>query len=249
MGLFNNIVDRNPYNYNIDDYKQVSNSEKLRGHREFLQSIENKEDSRLDLLENKTSQLVTQTGIIISLLSLFVPIFMGKIFDQNIFFRIAVFVMFALAIWLYVLTIHRATKNYDVEKYVYSRPSPENVLKYQDKPLDDFTAIEIKDLLWSINQNEKTNNKKADNLIYSNRTFKLANFTTALLIIVFLCSTLLFTDQREGAATRKNIVLSKTSEPSNTEMSVLKEQDKRSGKDEHSMITNAPSIEVPNKIK
>ena len=94
-------------------------------------------------------------------------------------------------LFTHVEVIHHAIKNYNVKQYVYSKPSPNNVLKYQSETILFFDNMEVKDLLYAINQNLKTNNLKASNLIYSFRTFKIGNITTALLVGI-LCFSLLF---------------------------------------------------------
>lgn len=191
IGLFVTPSDENPYAYNHEEYIQTTDKDKIRTHRDFLRSIEAEENNRLNLLETKTSQLVSQTGIIFSLLSLFIPFFIDKISDESLILKIGFLLILITAFGSYILTIHHAIKNYNVKKYIYSKPSPNNVLQYQNESVESFDQVEVKDLLYSINQNQKTNNKKADNLIYSYRTFKIGNITTAVLVGV-LCYSLLF---------------------------------------------------------
>jgi len=191
IGLFLEPSDANPYQYNHNDYIQIIDKDKIRVHRDFLRLIESEENNRLNLLESKTSQLVSQTGIVFSLLSLFIPFFIDKIFDEGFVVKITFLLILLIAFGSYILTIHHAIKNYNVKNYIYSKPSPENVLKYQNESVESFEQIEVKDLLYSINKNQLTNNSKADNLIYSYRNFKIGNITTAVLVVV-LCYSLLF---------------------------------------------------------
>lgn len=82
FGLWLDKDDVNPYSYSVEDYS-TTDKDKIKTHKEFLKSIEAEENSRLGLIENKTSQLVSQTGIIFSLLSLFIPIFIDKVSGQT----------------------------------------------------------------------------------------------------------------------------------------------------------------------
>ncbi|NOT74959.1 MAG: hypothetical protein HOP08_08515 [Cyclobacteriaceae bacterium] len=111
--------------------------------------------------------------------------------DQALWLKILFLILLFLAFTAYFLTIHHAIANYNVKNFIYSKSSPNNVLKYQKESTNEFKKIEIQDLLYSINQNEFTNNRKADNLIYSYRAFKVGNLLTAILVLI-LCSSLLF---------------------------------------------------------
>jgi hypothetical protein len=202
FGLWLDKADINPYSYSVTEYL-TTDKDKIRAHKEFLKSIEAEENNRLSLLESKTSQLVSQTGIIFSLLSLFIPIFIDKVSGQNLSIRLLFLIILVFAFLFYMLTIRNAIKNFNIKSFVYSKPSPTNVIKYQDKTDDEFIAIEVKDLLHGANQNLKTNNAKATNLIHSYNSFKVANTLTALLGVL-ICSSLLFADPKKESMTIEN---------------------------------------------
>jgi len=202
-GLFVNIdKDVLPYNYNRFDYT-TTDEKKVKTHKELLQSLEKKENDRLGIIDSKTSQIITFTGIIFSALSLFIPILLDKIGDQYLFVRIIFIVVLISAFSFYILTIHNAIRNYNILQFIYSNSDPNNVIKYQSKTVDEFNAIEIQDLLYAYNQNLKTNNDKANNLIYAFRSFRVANFFTAL-IGIFICTSLLFAQPKDKEITIKN---------------------------------------------
>lgn len=190
-GLFLDKQDINPYSYSINDYITTGDTEKLKTHLEFLKGIESEENNRLSIIENKTSQLVSQTGIIFSLLSLFIPIFIDKVTEQHWGIRLFFLIILVIAFLFYMLTIRNAIKNYNVKNFIYSKSSPINVINHQSKSVDEFNVIEIKDLLYGANQNLKTNNVKATNLIHAYHAFKIANVATAILVVL-ICTLLLF---------------------------------------------------------
>lgn len=189
-------------NLPIAEYK-TTDSETIKKHREFLKANEAEENSRLALIESKTSQLVSQTGIIFSLLSLFIPVFIDKISDKPFFICFLFLFILALAFIFYILTIWNATKNFNVLNFPYIRSSAVSVITHQDKTPSEFSVVEIKDLLLGATTNQELNNIKATNLIHSYNSFKLANVFTALMGIL-ICFVLLFSKPKVNSTTIEN---------------------------------------------
>jgi len=185
--------------YNVGN--ATRNAEKLKLHRDFLKSLETEENNRLTLIENKTTQLVAQTGVIFALLSLFIPLVNDKIDSFNL--KLLIFIPLGLAFLFYLLTIHNAAKNFNVKKFNYIRSLPTNVIKHKDGTIEDFLEEEINDLLLSTKTNLEINNDKASNLIYSYNCFKVANILTAVLALL-LCATLLFTERKKDPVMIEN---------------------------------------------
>lgn len=181
-----------PYNYNEADYQNNNDPERAKAHFDFLQKLEDQETERLGLLEAKTSQLISQTGIVFSLLGLFVPILVDKISDIHFLIKVIILLLLLLAFGFYMLTINNALKNYNVKKFFYSKPSPGNVIKLQYKNITNFNSENIRDLLYCINNNTAINNKKATNLIHSFNSFRLANICTGCLVAIFSITLLFF---------------------------------------------------------
>lgn len=203
LGLSKMADDVEPYSYKSEDYKLSTDKDKVEAHKNYLQNIENEESNRLTLIEGKTSQLISQTGIIFSLLSLFVPILVDKVDSLNFFSKLVLLILLVTAFLFYMLTIRNALKNFNVKEFKYSKPSPQNVLKLQDKDLLHFYSEEVKDLLYTINNNLKINNKKATNLIHSYNSFKIANITTGILVSLFSVMLLLFNSKADEVEINK----------------------------------------------
>src|SRR5215213_3906444 len=91
--------------------------EKLLLHRDFLRSLSAEENVRLTIIENKTTQLVAQTGVIFALLSLFVPMIADKI--DGWYLKLPFLLILFFAFFLYLLAIHHAVKNYNVQNFKY----------------------------------------------------------------------------------------------------------------------------------
>lgn len=193
LGFFAPLDVPQPYSYNEADYENNSDPERAKAHFDFLQKLEDQETERLGLLEAKTSQLISQTGIIFSLLGLFVPILVDKISDIHILVKVLILILLFLAFGFYMLTIKNALKNYNVKNFFYSKPSPGNVIKLQHKNVSTFNSENVRDLLYCINKNTAINNKKATNLIHSFNAFRLANICTGCLVAIFSITLLFFT--------------------------------------------------------
>ncbi len=202
FGFFVKLPEATESTYKSDDYITVDKG-KSEQHKNYLKSIEQEEANRLNIIENKTAQLISQTGIIFSLLSLFVPILIDKVTDLSWKAKITILVFLLGAFFFYMATIWNALKNFNVKKFNYSMPSPKNVIKYQDKELGFFFAEEVKDLLYCIGTNIKITNIKANNLLYSYNSFKLANVLTGVLVFVF-CIALLFFEPKKDPVTIQN---------------------------------------------
>lgn len=159
-------------------------SEKLHQHKEFLKSLYDDERARLDNLENKTSQLISQTSLIIALASIFLPLMIDRSHELNLCLKIILLVLLISIYLLYVLTIIYALKNYHLSKFKYSSPAGDSVITFKDRPIDDFNEELIQDYLYSISTNQEINNRKATNIIKSYRVFKYANILLCVLIIL-----------------------------------------------------------------
>jgi hypothetical protein len=198
IGLFYIHDETNPYSYNPAEYKIVDCKEKIEVHKNYLKHFEDEESSRLTIIEGKTSQLISQTGIIFSLLSLFVPILIEKVTELHFTLKLLLLTLLILAFCFYMLTITNALKNFNVKNFTYSKPSPKNVLNLQNESLATFYAEEVRDLLYCINENVKINNKKATNLLHSYNSFRIANASTGILVAVFSIVILFFKSKKEG---------------------------------------------------
>lgn len=204
FGLFKKLEFRKPYNYNSSSYIN-SKEKKLELHKAYLKEIENEENNRLNIIENKTSQLISQTGLIFSLLSLFIPFIIDKVLDFNLLLKVLFIIVLALAYLFYILTINNALKNFNVKNFNYGKNSPSSVLRQQELSVKNFLKMEIKDSLDTINNNIAVNNVKATNLITAFNSFRYGNILTSVLV-VFLCASLLFINSKSEKIKNENLL-------------------------------------------
>jgi predicted S18 family serine protease len=99
-----------------------------------------------------------------------------------------------------ISTINNALKNFKVNDFNYIKPSPKNVITFQNKPTAEFYNEVIQDLIDGLNANSEINNKKATNLLHSYKSFKLANLIMAVLV-AFFCLTIFFFKAKQSKVT------------------------------------------------
>jgi hypothetical protein len=186
-------------------YKAGHDLEKVQAHRDFLLALEEAEERRLESLESKTSQMISQTGIIFSLLGLFMPILMDKASAFNIWVKLLLIILLVFCSLMYLLTINNALKNYRINKYKYIRPSARNVLNLQDSDIEKFGTEQVQDLLSAINRNQDNNNKKGTNLLHAYKAFKISIGATGLLIVVFSIAALFYVPDQEEITISKPV--------------------------------------------
>jgi hypothetical protein len=205
LGLYSITARSTVADYNSSDYTQVNDDKTSEAHITYLNKLNEEENGRLTLIEAKTSQLISQTGIIFSLLSLFVPLLIDKVSDVTIWIKILLLILLLLAFLCYMLTINNALKNFKITDFPYSNPSAKNVINLQASPVSEFHNEIIRDLLHGLQVNKKLNNIKGTNLLHSYNAFKTANALTAALVSCF-CIALLFLKQPDPTVTIKGPV-------------------------------------------
>lgn len=187
------------------DLKESADTDKIKEHKEFLKSALEEENTRLGHIENKTSQIISQTSIVFSLVGLFVPLIIEKSETSPLAFKVSVIALLIVAFMLYLLAITNALKNFNVLRFRYPTPSPENVIAFKDKSLAEFNAELVRDYLYCIRNIVHINNSKATNLLHAYRAFKMGNYTTGI-IVVYFCSALLFAKDKETEIFIKNAI-------------------------------------------
>ena len=211
--------------YQASDYQLKVDEKKELVHLEYLYRLDAEETNRLNLLESKTSQLIAQTGIIFSLLSLFVPLLIDKIADVPLAIKIFLSLLVFLAFLAYMFTISNALKNFQVNAFKYSRPSTKNVITFQNKEIEEFYNEVIKDLIEGLKINSNTNNIKATNLLHSYNTFKIANILMGTLVAAFCVTIFFFKPEEQIVTVKGNIEVKQLKEILEQTDRILKSQD------------------------
>jgi len=155
-----------------------------------LKALYQEENDRQNILEGKSSQLTGQTGVIFSLLGLFIPMYFDKFSHLVTWLQVALVLLFAGTLLFYLGTLFYSTKYLNVDHFQYMRRTAGTVTE-QYNTEDDFLIEEAKDLIHSIKHNTTVNDRKAEYLVSAYRSFKAANilvgiFSLLLLLSIFL---------------------------------------------------------------
>lgn len=151
---------------------------------DYLKILDSQEGSRQTTIEAKTSQLIGQTSIIFSLLSLFISNYVSKFNTLPFIIKALLIILFLIALFLYLATIFQATKYMNIHKYIYGQRSVSTVKATFST--EGFKIEEIKDLIYSIERNTLVNNQKCNNLIYAYRSFRIATIVVGLLSVLLV---------------------------------------------------------------
>lgn len=197
-----------PFSYNIYDYDLKKNADKIDVHKNFLYSVLQEENNRLNIIEGKTTQIISQTSIVFSLVGLIIPILIDKFSSINVFVKVIIILFLLVGFFFYLNSISNALKNFNLKKYKYPYSNPSNVIDFKDKTIEEFNSEIVRDYLYSINKTIQINNVKGSNLISAYLCFKIANIFTGIIILI-ICSLILFVNSNKEEG--KNIqVVNKT---------------------------------------
>lgn len=185
-----------PFDYNINDYDLKKDADKIEVHKNFLQSVLQEENNRLNIIEGKTTQIISQTSIVFSLVGLIVPILIDKFSAINIVIKIIIILLLLVGFFFYLNSISNALKNFNLKKYGYPYSNPSNVIDFKDKTIEEFNSEIVRDYLFSINKTIQINNVKGSNLISAYLSFKIANIFTGIIILI-ICSLILFVNSNK----------------------------------------------------
>ena len=169
-----------------EDKKELMyNKDLLDDYINYLLRLFQNEDSRLNIIESKVSQLISQSGLIISIISFIIPLFYDKLNCLDLGFKIVLGLMFVLTIIFLGLAIFKASGIFKINKFKYSDCSVETLKKNFEKS-ENFKEEYISDLIYSINNNKALNNTKGSILIWANRFFIYGIYSLILLSFLLI---------------------------------------------------------------
>jgi hypothetical protein len=171
------------------DYVPASKIEIAIKYLDYLKEMDQQQRGRCDTIENKNSLMVGQASIVISIISLFVPLLIDKFIQLNIVLIVFLLFIFLIVLWHYLLSIIHSIRTLLIDKYPYVTRSVTSVTRDNRASNElDFINEEILDLVLSLDQNTEMNNRKGGNLIYAARCFKIGNIFFSILTVVVIGS-------------------------------------------------------------
>lgn len=165
--------------------KQKYNKDLLDDYLGYLLRIFENEDKRLNIIEGKVSQLINQSGLIISLIAFIIPLFYDKLNVLFLTYKVVLGISFVLTIFLIGLSIYHSSKIFRIHKYKYADCSVDT-LKKNFKKAQDFKEEYISDLIYSIENNQRLNDVKGSILIKANMFFIYGIYSLILLALLLL---------------------------------------------------------------
>lgn len=207
VGLVHIQQEQPPLPYEPQKYQLSGEKNKLETHRDFLRNLQSEENNRLETLETKTSSLVSQSAIVFSLLSLFIPLLMDKASMFPVAIKVLLIFILILSSFFYLLTIRNAIKNYKLSDFKYIQSAPKNVIDFIHSSEELFIAEEVRDLLLAIPRNRHINDRKGTNLMHSYFAFKIANLMTGILIATFSISIIFYKPEKNSMVISEPVVI------------------------------------------
>jgi hypothetical protein len=178
---------KNVYVRKCEVYTPATEIKIAREYLAYLQGVNATRDARQITIETKTSQIIGQTSIVISIVSLFVPLFADKFNDLDHSIKWTLLVVFTVLIFHFILATLHALKNLQIEKSRYMEGSTTTVTKETRAKTElEFINVQIKDLVNIINYNNPLTNRAAAGLVYASRCFKIGTGTFFIFILGLL---------------------------------------------------------------
>jgi len=158
-------------------------------HLKYLEGIYLYHKDRNGTIENKLSQISNQSGLILTLISLYIPIFYNKLLSFNPIFKLFVLIVFLLGFTLLMISIVKSRNFLNISKYKYVVNDSLTVFKDHTTKAA-FVKEQIEDYLFAIKENSKITNEKGSILIVANKFFTGGLITIAVLSLSLIINSL-----------------------------------------------------------
>ncbi|SDE86953.1 hypothetical protein SAMN05216464_110123 [Mucilaginibacter pineti] len=153
----------------------------------YLKNIYDEENDRQKVAEGKCAQIVSNSGIFLTLIGLLITLLYNAQDAMAILFKIILVVVVTVIITLYLRSMWAALEGLNPLSYRYSRANPTTVHEFSK--VEDFKEQIVKDYLISIDTNQALNSEKLSRLAQARKTFVVGVYLTGALtfgLIVYL---------------------------------------------------------------
>lgn len=163
----------------------IEDDELLHQEVEYLKKIVDDIDRRREVIENKTGQIFGQASIVLSIVTLFVPLISDKLEGANFCLKLLLLLLFFATILCFLIAIWLSSNTLLINKFSFSSLNSTTVTK-QDKASTktDFLKNYIKDLVYIEGHNNKSVNEKGSTLIKAGVFFRSGLIILAVFIAV-----------------------------------------------------------------
>lgn len=149
----------------------------------YLDRLFEFQETRQSTLDNKMTQVLGQTGVVFTLITIFAPFLYGNLEGYSTCVKWLFFGVFIAALICFITSILFASKTLNVKNYNYMVGNV-STIKKDHKDKSDFIDEEINDLIMSVEYNINTNNSKGDSLITSQKFFTYGIGIISLLVVL-----------------------------------------------------------------
>ena len=153
----------------------------------YLKNIYDEENDRQKVAEGKCAQIVSNSGIFLTLIGLLITLLYNAQDVMAFGFKVTLVIVITIIIGLYLFSMWAALEGLNPLSYKYSRANPTTVHDFTK--LDDFKAQIMKDYLTSIAANHALNSTKLSRLAEARRAFVAGVYATGILtfsLIIYL---------------------------------------------------------------
>ena len=157
-------------------YTLPKDAKLLKKHYEYAKELFELEQKRQATIESKLAQLIGQASIVVSITSLFIPLFIGKIKGVSLFIIFILLFIFLFVLFFYCLTIYFAINTLYIKQYKYVKGSISTITR-DNRANNEWAMMveQVEDYVYAIPRNTKVNNKKGTSLNWAAKSFKIAN--------------------------------------------------------------------------
>jgi hypothetical protein len=152
---------------------------------EYLQNLYEEENDRQKIIEGKCTQIVSNSGIFLSLIGLLITILFNTRDAMHPAVKIILAICITGIIVLYIISMVNGMQGINPLKYYYARGSAETVKQFTDAT--KFKEELVNDYLYCIEKNHKLNTEKLDFLGRARTAFVRGIYTTGGLTFILMC--------------------------------------------------------------
>lgn len=162
---------------------------------EFVQNQLQDEERRREAIEGKTGQLLGQASIVVSVISLFIPLISDQINNLNLCEKIISIIIFLVVVITFSISIWIASSSWVINRYGYDSPELKDISN-PTGPNSKYVFIQRhKEILSKVvKQHIDVNNEKGTQLIRAAVAFRTG---IVLLGILVVSLSILFASQKD----------------------------------------------------
>ncbi len=154
----------------------------------LLDGALSEERERLNSVESKALQIVSQTSIVIAIIGFFAPFALDQLLSNSKLIKAIFIIGLLLVALLFLYAIICSLRNFNLSKFIFVRGSGSTVIDHSHGKISKLNYEIINDKILELRAATHSVNAKASNVIYSFRAFKMAIIILVIYVIGYSCS-------------------------------------------------------------